>query len=152
MVSSMVIGTSSTAPAYSIAATLGLMVIAGTGFQAASFVLFAFVPVLFVALAFRELNSAEPDCGTNFTWATRAFGGKAGWMSGWVVTIAQLLAMTSQSAISGKYTLLLFGASWRRTTFATMASGRVAGPAVLDLLPGHRGVGAGAVDRCSPSS
>ncbi|MFC0541444.1 APC family permease [Kutzneria chonburiensis] len=124
MVSSVVIGTASTAPAYSIAATLGLLVIAGTGFQAASFVLFAFVPVMFVALAFRELNSAEPDCGTNFTWATRAFGSKVGWMSGWVVTIAQLLAMTSQSAISGKYTLLLFGADGLADNkYATMAVG-----------------------------
>jgi hypothetical protein len=39
MVSSMVIGMSSTAPAYSIAATLGLIVLAGTGFKAAAFVL-----------------------------------------------------------------------------------------------------------------
>lgn len=124
MVSSVVIGTASTAPAYSIAATLGLLVIAGTGFQSAWFVLFAFVPVLFVALAFRELNSAEPDCGTNFTWASRAFGSRAGWMSGWVVTIAQLLAMTSQSAVSGKYTLLLFGAdALADDKYAVMAVG-----------------------------
>ena len=39
MVSSMVIGMSSTAPAYSIAATLGLIVLAGTGVKAAAFVL-----------------------------------------------------------------------------------------------------------------
>ncbi|MFD8500631.1 APC family permease [Amycolatopsis sp. NPDC059657] len=110
MMSSVVIGMSSTAPAYSIAATLGLIVLAGTGFKAASLVLLAFIPVLFVAFAFRELNSVEPDCGTNFTWATRAFGSRVGWLTGWVVTVAQLLVMTSQSAISGKYTLLLFGA------------------------------------------
>jgi hypothetical protein len=36
MVSSMVIGMSSTAPAYSIAATLGFIVLAGTGFKAAA--------------------------------------------------------------------------------------------------------------------
>jgi amino acid transporter len=111
MVSSMVIGMSSTAPAYSIAATLGLIVLAGTGFKAAAFVLLSFVPVLFVAFAFRELNTAEPDCGTNFTWAARAFGPHAGWFTGWVVTVAQLLVMSSQSALTGRYTLLLFGAS-----------------------------------------
>ncbi|SEP53018.1 APC family permease [Amycolatopsis saalfeldensis] len=110
MVSSMVIGMSSTAPAYSIAATLGFIVLAGTGFKAAAFILFSFVPVLFVAFAFRELNAAEPDCGTNFTWATRAFGSRAGWLTGWVVTVAQLLVMSSQSALTGRYTLLLFGA------------------------------------------
>ncbi|WP_329068945.1 APC family permease [Amycolatopsis sp. NBC_01480] len=110
MVSSMVIGMSSTAPAYSIAATLGFIVLAGTGFKAAAFILLSFVPVLFVAFAFRELNAAEPDCGTNFTWATRAFGSRAGWLTGWVVTVAQLLVMSSQSALTGRYTLLLFGA------------------------------------------
>ncbi|WP_326566955.1 APC family permease [Amycolatopsis rhabdoformis] len=110
MVSAMVIGMSSTAPAYSIAATLGFIVLAGTGFKAAAFILLSFIPVLFVAVAFRELNTAEPDCGTNFTWATRAFGSRAGWMTGWVVTVAQLLVMSSQSALTGKYTLLLFGA------------------------------------------
>jgi amino acid transporter len=109
MVSSLVIGMSSTAPAYSMAATLGLLVLAGTGLKAAAFILLAFIPVIFVASAFRELNSAEADCGTNFTWATRAFGSRAGWMTGWVVTVAQLLVMSSQSAITGRYTLLLFG-------------------------------------------
>ncbi|MEW2508100.1 APC family permease [Amycolatopsis sp. NPDC047767] len=110
MVSAMVIGMSSTAPAYSIAATLGFIVLAGAGFKAAAFILLSFIPVLFVAVAFRELNTAEPDCGTNFTWATRAFGSRAGWMTGWVVTVAQLLVMSSQSALTGRYTLLLLGA------------------------------------------
>ncbi|MGW7530857.1 APC family permease [Amycolatopsis sp. NPDC054798] len=109
MVSSTVIGMSSTAPAYSIAATLGFIVLAGTGFKAAAFVLLSFVPVLFVACAFRELNAVEPDCGTNFAWATRAFGSRVGWMTGWVVLVAQLLVMSSQSAVTGRYTLLLFG-------------------------------------------
>ncbi|HKN56421.1 MAG TPA: APC family permease, partial [Amycolatopsis sp.] len=124
MVSSIVIGMSSTAPAYSIAATLGLLVLTGTGFHAASFILLAFIPVMFVAFAFRELNSAEPDCGTNFTWATRAFGSRIGWMTGWVVTVAQILVMTSQSALSGRYTLLLFGAdSLADNKFVVMAVG-----------------------------
>ena len=38
-----------------------------------------FIPVLFIAYAFRELNSAMPDCGTTFFWARRAFGPWAGW-------------------------------------------------------------------------
>ncbi|HEV7974776.1 APC family permease [Amycolatopsis sp.] len=126
MVSSVVIGMSATAPAYSMAATLGLIVLAGTGFKAAAFVLLAFIPVMFVAFAFRELNSVEADCGTNFTWAVRAFGSRTGWMAGWVVTVAQLLVMSSQSAITGRYTLLLFGAdSLADNTAVTTAIGCV---------------------------
>ncbi|WP_051341756.1 APC family permease [Pseudonocardia spinosispora] len=109
MVSSIVIGMAATAPAYSIAATLGLLVLTGVGVKAVAFILLAFIPIIFVAQAFRELNSVEHDCGTNFTWAARAFGSRTGWMSGWVVTIAQLLVMTSQCAITGRYSLLLLG-------------------------------------------
>ena len=36
--------------------------------------LLAFIPMYFIAVAYQELNKAEPDCGTTFTWATRAFG------------------------------------------------------------------------------
>ncbi|MDT7671970.1 MAG: hypothetical protein QOC74_4753 [Pseudonocardiales bacterium] len=126
MVSNVVIGMSSTAPAYSIAATLGLLVLAGTGVKAVAFVIVAFIPILFVSSAFRELNSVEQDCGTNFTWAARAFGSRTGWMVGWVVTIAQLLVMTSQSAITGRYTLLLFGLdSLADNTVVTTAVGAV---------------------------
>jgi amino acid transporter len=126
MVSNVVIGMSSTAPAYSIAATLGLLVLAGTGVKAVAFVIVAFIPILFVSSAFRELNSVEQDCGTNFTWAARAFGSRTGWMVGWVVTIAQLLVMTSQSAITGRYTLLLFGLdSLADNTVVTTAVGSV---------------------------
>ena len=34
----------------------------------------AFIPMYFIAVAYSELNKAEPDCGTTFTWAARAFG------------------------------------------------------------------------------
>ena len=31
----------------------------------------------------QEMNKYDPDCGTTFTWATRAFGPKTGWAGGW---------------------------------------------------------------------
>ena len=30
--------------------------------------------MLFVAIGYNEINKADPDCGTTFTWATRTFG------------------------------------------------------------------------------
>jgi amino acid transporter len=123
-VSSVVIGVAATAPAYSMAATLGYLVIAGVGVKAPAFILLAFVPMLFSAVAFRELNRAEPDCGTTFTWASRAFGPSFGWFSGWVVMIAQILVMTSQSALTGRYTFLLLGAkSLAGNSFAVLLLG-----------------------------
>src|SRR5207244_4344118 len=71
LLSSIVIAVSSTAPAYSMAATLGLVAaIAGT--HTPGTLVFAFLPMLCIAVAFRELNKAEPDCGTTFAWARRA--------------------------------------------------------------------------------
>ena len=69
LVSSVVIGVASTAPAYSLAATLGGIVIL-VGLQAPSIVLLAFVPILFVSVGYQQLNKREPDCGTTFTWAS----------------------------------------------------------------------------------
>ena len=70
---STVIGLASTAPVYSLVATLGFVVLA-VGAQAPIAFIIAFIPMLFIAFAYRELNNAVPDCGTTFTWGTKAFG------------------------------------------------------------------------------
>ncbi|HET6211193.1 MAG TPA: APC family permease [Jatrophihabitans sp.] len=110
LVSSVVIGVASTAPAYSLAATLGAIVVL-IGLQAPAVVLLAFVPILFVSIGYQQLNKAEPDCGTTFTWATKAFGPKAGWMGGWGIVAADVLVMASLAQIAGQYLFLLFGAN-----------------------------------------
>ena len=110
--SSVVIGVASTAPAYSLAATLGFVTaIAGVGYQAPVVMVLAFVPMLLVALAFKYLNQADPDCGTTFTWAARAFGPVTGWLGGWGILYADVLVMASLSQIAGSYTFQLFGAT-----------------------------------------
>ena len=109
-VSSVVIGVASTAPAYSLAATLGAVTaIAGIGFQAPVVMVLAFVPMLFVALGFKYLNQADPDCGTTFTWCSRAFGPITGWLGGWGMIFADVLVMASLAQIAGIYTFQLFG-------------------------------------------
>jgi amino acid transporter len=108
LVSSTVIGVASTAPAYSLAATLGAVVVA-VGVRAPVVVLLAFVPMLFVAIAYQELNKAETDCGTTFTWATSAFGPKTGWLGGWGIVVADVLVMASLAQVAGQYFFLLLG-------------------------------------------
>ena len=109
LLSSIVIGVASTAPAYSLAATLGFIV-AFVGVQSVSIVILAFIPMLFVAIGYQELNKADPDCGTTFTWATRAFGPKTGWLGGWGIIAADVLVMASLAQIAGQYLFLLFNA------------------------------------------
>jgi amino acid transporter len=109
LASSIVIGVASTAPAYSLAATLGYIIIL-VGLQAPAIVVLAFVPILFVSIGYQQLNKREPDCGTTFTWATKAFGPKTGWMGGWGIIAADLLVMASLAQVAGQYVFLLFGA------------------------------------------
>lgn len=114
LVSSIVVGVASTAPAYSLAASLGYVVLVANGdglvgLKAPSIMLLAFLPMYFIAVAYAELNKAEPDCGTTFTWAARAFGPKAGWMGGWGIIVADVIVMANLAQIAGSYTFSLFG-------------------------------------------
>ncbi|MFB7999355.1 amino acid permease [Streptomyces sp. NPDC056002] len=108
MFSSVVMGLASTGPAYSLAATLGIIV-AGVGLQAPIVTMLAFVPMLLVAYAFRELNASNADCGTTFTWATRAFGPRTGWMGGWGLIVANIIVMASLAQIAAAYGFRLMG-------------------------------------------
>ena len=107
-VSDVTIALSSTSPAYSIAATLGPIV----GFAALatpSIMVVAFVPMLFIAVACYHLNRADPDCGTTFSWVTRAMGPGAGWLGGWSIIVTNILVMPSLADISGRYSFRLLG-------------------------------------------
>jgi amino acid transporter len=109
LVSSIVMGVASTAPAYSLAATLGFIV-AVVGLGSPIVAVIAFVPIFLTSIGYSELNKADPDCGTTFTWAARAFGPKTGWAGGWAIVAADVLVMASLAQVAGQYLFLLFGA------------------------------------------
>jgi amino acid transporter len=113
LVSSIVVGMASTAPAYSLAASLGLVVASGgallAGVKAPAILLLAFIPMYMIAVAYQELNKAEPDCGTTFTWATRAFGPLVGWMGGWGIIAADVIVMANLAQIAGSYSFTFVG-------------------------------------------
>ena len=117
------LGLSSVAPAYSIAVTLGFVVMV-VGHLAPAALLVGFVPILLTAFAFRELNREMPDCGTTFVWTTRAFGPLAGWLSGgWVVQVATVIAMTALARVGAGYLLTLLGLdAWATNDVAVIAT------------------------------
>ena len=129
LMGSIVVGVASTAPAYSLAASLGYVVIVASGdgivgVKAPLVMVLAFVPMYFIAVAYAELNKVEPDCGTTFTWAARAFGTRVGWMGGWGIIIADIIVMANLSQIAGFYTFGLFGLdSLAASTFWTTVAG-----------------------------
>src|ERR1022692_4714934 len=109
LVASVTMGVASTAPAYSLAATLAFVVVL-VGFHAPIVAVLAFVPIFLTSIGYSELNKADPDCGTTFTWATRAFGPKTGFAGGWGIVAADVLVMASLAQVAGQYVFLLFGA------------------------------------------
>jgi amino acid transporter len=119
-VSSLVIGVASTAPGYSLAATLGFIVaVAGIGLQAPAVLIVSFIPMLLIAAAYYYMNRADPDCGTTFSWATRALGPYLGWMGGWAIIVADILVMANLAQIAGLYSFLLVG--WQSAADSTAA-------------------------------
>ena len=75
MLSSIVIGIASTAPAYSLAVTLGLVTaVVGVGLKCPAIMIVSFIPMILIASSYYYLNKADPDCGTTFSWVTRAIG------------------------------------------------------------------------------
>jgi len=121
---STVIGLASTAPVYSLAATLGFVVLA-VGAQAPIAFIIAFIPMLLIAFAYRELNRAVPDCGTTFTWATKAFGPRVGWMGGWGIAVAGMVVLANLAQIGGKYFWLLINQDIAENTAIVTATGVV---------------------------
>ena len=108
VVSATVIGVASTAPAYSLAATLGLTAVV-VGVASPAIMLVAFLPMLFAASAYYYLNRVDPDCGATFAWVRRAIGPRTGWMGGWGVIIADIVVMPSLAWVAAYYTFALFG-------------------------------------------
>jgi amino acid transporter len=106
--SNVVIGVASTAPGYSLAATLGFIT-AVVGFHAPAIMIVAFLPMLCIALAYNYLNRADPDCGTTFSWVTKAMGPRSGWLGGWAIIVADVIVMANLSQIAGLYSFQLFG-------------------------------------------
>ncbi len=104
----LIIGISSTAPAYSLAAVIGTIAVF-VGVQSPGVMLFSFVPMFLIAAAFYHMNRADPDCGTSFSWITRAMGPRIGWVAGWAVCTTGILVIGSLADIAALYTFELIG-------------------------------------------
>ncbi len=106
---STVLGVVQTAPAYSVAVTLGFLVMV-VGVHAPAALLLGFVPILCMTVVERTFVEVDPDCGTVFVWVGRALGPRAGWLSAWVGVLATLIGLANFGAVTGRYLFLVIGA------------------------------------------
>jgi amino acid transporter len=110
-ISNIVIGVASTAPAYSLAATVGFFVLTqGVGVRSPAVIIVSFIPMVCIAWAYKYMNEVDPDCGTSFSWVSRALGPSIGWVIGWTVLFSDIVVNANQAQIAGSYGFLLVGA------------------------------------------
>jgi len=118
--SNLVIAVASTAPAYSLATTLGFVVaVGGIGTHAPAVLIVSFIPILFISLAYRYLNLADPDAGTSFGVGNAVDGTAHGRINGWAIFLADVIVMASLADIASVYSFQLVG--WNSAANSTTA-------------------------------
>jgi amino acid transporter len=108
LLASVVFGVASVAPAYSLAATVGL-VAAAVGLATPFVMILAFIPMVLVASGFYYMNRANPDCGETFIWTARAFGPHVGWLMGWAALASSVIVLANLAQIASLYLFLFLG-------------------------------------------
>ncbi|MER7762429.1 APC family permease [Streptomyces sp. NPDC097619] len=94
------IAASSTAATTSIGIGMGALALYA-GRQTPALLLVAFLPILGIALSYSRLNRTEPNCGNGYTWVGTSLGPWLGFLTGWVVLVANVVFMAYTSAVTG---------------------------------------------------
>jgi amino acid transporter len=64
--------------------------------------------MLGIAIAYRRLNLLEPNCGSTYIWGAKAISPYFGFMIGWVIIVAYILAVLSGVMAIGPYIVQVF--------------------------------------------
>jgi len=115
------------APAYSLAATLGLMV-AAAGYDAPLALLLLCFPMALVAFAFGHLVRRHPSAGSSYAWIRAAFGRNVGSYGAWLLLCANFFATMATAWPAATYTLALIAPRMSPTPLM------VSGVAILWIL------------------
>ena len=100
---------------------IGSIVVA-VGVNAPGVLLLSFVPMFFIAAAFYYMNRVDTDCGTTFSWVTRALGPYWGFMGGWAICTTGILVVGSLADVSAFYFYDLIGLDdLKKERFAVVA-------------------------------
>ncbi len=105
-----VIGMASSAPAASVALTLGALAVAAAYGSGPVIVLTA-IPMLVIANAYRKLNLWNANCGASFEWVGRAINPYLGFLTGWLMIAAYIIATVSGVEVLGPNVLAVFGSN-----------------------------------------
>jgi amino acid transporter len=105
----VVMAVAGSAPAYSIAATTAVLVLA-VGLAAPAALLWCGIPMLGIAIAYQQLNKTGADAGAAYAWVGRVLHPYLGFLAGWCVVISATIFMVAGSLPAGQATVSLFSA------------------------------------------
>jgi amino acid transporter len=117
-----VIGLASSAPAASIGLTLPALA-AAAAYGSGPVIVLTAIPMIIIANAYRRLNMWNANCGASFEWVGRAISPYLGFMTGWLMIAAYVIATVSGVEVLGPSVLAIFGAdatsTWANIAIAT---------------------------------
>jgi amino acid transporter len=117
-----VIGMASSAPAASVGLTLAIIV-AAAAYGSGPIIIVTAIPMLVIANAYRRLNMWNANCGASFEWVGRAINPYLGFITGWLMIAAYIIATVSGVEVLGPSVLAVFGSNstnkWANIAIAT---------------------------------
>jgi amino acid transporter len=124
-----VIGMASSAPAASVGLTLAALA-AATAYGTGPIILLTAIPMIIIANAYRRLNMWNANCGASFEWVGRAINPYLGFLTGWLMIAAYIIATVSGVEVLGPSVLAVFGSN-STNTWANIAIGTAVGVVML---------------------
>jgi len=92
------------APAYSLASTMGPMIVAAGTFAPLSLLTVSAI-MLCIAIGFAQLSRVAPNAGSSYSWIRMAFGTYVGAYGAWLLILSNVFATMATAVPAGIYTL-----------------------------------------------
>ena len=131
-----VIGAANAGPGLSLSVTLAAIV-AATAYGSGPVILLCAVPMLIVAAAYRRLNAWNANCGAAFDWVGRSISPYLGWMTGWLMIMANLIGNVAAVTVLAPSVLAVAGqnpnARWPNIFIDTAAGVLMIGIAIIGI-------------------
>jgi amino acid transporter len=127
-----VLSSASMAPAYSLASTMGPMIVAAGAFAPLSLLSVSAI-MLCIAIGYAQLSRVAPNAGSSYSWIRMAFGSYAGAYGAWLLILSNVFATLATAVPAGIYTLDLLapGRAQNPIWDAAVGAAWIAGSAVL---------------------
>jgi amino acid transporter len=104
----VIIGMGNSAPTVAIGLSLA-GIAAATAYGSGPVIILCGLPMLIIANAYRRLNLWKANCGASFEWVGRAINPYLGFMTGWLMISASLIAAVSGVVVLAPSVLAVFG-------------------------------------------